>query len=116
MPLLVDLTDQKSRSARLQPYGAPYGYSANCEASSLQFQAAPGDELTLKITRTAARAASAGYVLVSPNWRSTKDHIVGLDLDKVTASILKWLSMVGSLLVLSGAGVLARNRVRRVLG
>jgi hypothetical protein len=78
----------------------------------LQFNAVPGDELTLKITRTAG-AAPRGYLIVVAAWPYTKDKLVGLDLDKDIASVLKWLSVVGSLLVLSGAGILARNRARR---
>jgi hypothetical protein len=116
MPLRVELADQKGRASLLLPHGGLYGYSDYCEAkSSLQFDAVPGDELTLKITR-AAGPAPRGYLIVVAAWPYTKDKLVGLDLDKDIASALKWPSVVGSLLVLSGAGIFARNRVRRVLG
>src|ERR1035437_9448134 len=65
-----------------------------------------GDELTLKITRTAG-PAPRGYLIVVAAWPYTKDKLVGLDLDKDIASVLKWPSVVGSLLVLSGAGIFA---------
>jgi hypothetical protein len=115
MPFRIELTDQKGGVLRLQPHGGPYGYSTSCEASSLQFNAAPADELTLKVTNT-ANTASRGDLLVVSDWLSTKDHIVGLELDKDVASLLKWPSIAGSVLVLSGAGIFVRNRFRRVLG
>jgi hypothetical protein len=115
MPLRVRLADQKGGASLLQPHSQPYGYSGSCEGSSLQFHAVPGDELTLKITRTAG-PAPRGYLIVVAAWLNTKDNLVGLDLDKDIACVLKWTSVVGSLLVLSGAGIFAKNRVRRVLG
>ena len=115
MPFRIELSEQKGGASRLQPHGGPYGYSTSCEGSSLRFNAAPGDELMLKITNTAP-TAPPGYLLVVSDWIYTKDHIVGLALDKDVASVLQWLSIAGSVLVLSGAAIFARSRLLRVLG
>jgi len=67
MPFRIELDAQKGGRAGLQPHGGPYGYSTSCETSSLRFEAAPGDELMLKITNT-ARTVPLGYLLVVSDW------------------------------------------------
>lgn len=116
MPVRIELRDQTGRVIPLQPYGGPYGYSRSCESSSLRFHAAVGDEFTLKVTKTGVRTVPAGDLIVIRDWFNTKDKLVGLYLDHDVKSLVMWLSIVGLLLVLSGAGVFTVNHVRHHRG
>jgi hypothetical protein len=109
MPLRIEVRDSNSGLIRLEPRGAPYGYSEPCPSSSLQFHAAPGDDLTLSVTEI-AETVSADYLVVRPDWRYTKDHLVGRELDDDIASIVKWLFLFGAVLVVWGTGILVRSR------
>lgn len=111
MPARIELCDAAGRVVSLQPAGAPYGYSASCELSSLRFQAARGDKLTLKVTETGSGTVPAGYLIVVGDWFNTKDNLVGLDLDKDIDSLVKWLSIIGCLLVVAGGGVIIWAKV-----
>jgi hypothetical protein len=112
MPVRIELIDRTGRVLPLQPDGGPYGYSTRCASSSLRFHAAPGNELTLKLAGTRGSPAPAGDLIVVSDWFNTKDKLVGLDLDKDVESLVKWLSIPGLLLVVSGAGVFFVNRIR----
>ncbi|HXB74858.1 MAG TPA: hypothetical protein VNY05_41895 [Candidatus Acidoferrales bacterium] len=111
MPVRIELNDQTGRVIPLQPDGGPYGYSTSCESSSLRFHAALGGGFTLKVTKTGIRIVPAGDLIVVSDWYNMKDKLVGLSLDHDVESLVTWLSIVGFLLVLSGAGVFTRNRV-----
>lgn len=112
MPVRIELIDPAGRVIPLQPDGGPYGYSTACSSSSLRFHSAPGNELTLKLAGTRPGTVPAGDLIVVSDWFNTKDKLVGLYLDKDVESLVKWLSVPGFLLVLSGAGVFFRNRNR----
>jgi hypothetical protein len=112
MPVRIELIDSTARVIPLQPGGGPYGYSTACASSSLRFHSAPGKELTLKIVGTRPGTVPAGDLIVVSDWFNTKDKLVGLYLDKDVEYLVKWLSILGFLLVLSGAGFFFRNRIR----
>jgi hypothetical protein len=115
MPLRIELSDSTGRVIALRPGSAPYGYSADCERSSLRFRAAAGDELTLKVTKSGEGASKArvGDLIVKADWFNLKDKFVGVYLDKDVDSLRKWPLLAGSLFLLSGATVFIRNRVRQ---
>jgi hypothetical protein len=108
----IELRDVTGRVIALRPGSGPYGYSNNCESSSLRFSAAVGDELTLEATKTGEGVSTvpAGDLIVVAEWFNTKDKLVGVGLDKDFESLVKWPSIAGSLLVLSGLMVFVRNR------
>lgn len=110
----IELRDPNGRVIALRPGGGPYGYSTNCESSSLRFRATVGDELTLVVTKTGEGVT--GDLIVVGDWFNTKDKLVGVALDKDLEPFLKWPSIAGSLLVLSGVLVFVRNRVRQHRG
>ena len=87
----------------------------DCESSSLRFRAAAGDELTLEVAKTGV-GETTGDLIVVGDWFNTKDKLVGVALDKDFEPLLKWPSIAGSLLVLSGLLVFVRNRVRQHRG
>jgi hypothetical protein len=114
MPVRIELRDPTGRVIALRPGSGPYGYSTNCESSSLRFRAAVADELTLEVAKTVGvSTVPAGDLIVVGDWFNTKDKLVGVGLDKDVAFLVKWTLIAGSLLVLSVAAVFVRNRVRK---
>ena len=57
----------------------------------------------------------SGRLLVLPDWVGAKDHLVGLELDEETGSLLKWVSVAGFAFAFSGGAILATHRQCRVL-
>jgi hypothetical protein len=112
LPVRIELIDPTGSVIPLQPGAGPYGSSPACESSSLRFHAAPGNELTLKLAGTRPGAVPTGDLIVVNDWFNTKDKLVGLYLDEFIESFVKWLAVLGFLLVLSGAGTFLRNRIR----
>jgi hypothetical protein len=116
MPLRIELRDSSGRAIALRPGSAPYGYSDDCASSSLRFIAAVGDELTLKVTKTAEGASTerVGDLIVKGDWFNLKDNLVGVALEREFTSVVKWSLIAGALFVLAGATVfIRRNRVRQ---
>ena len=118
MGVRVELRDATGRVIALRPGFGPYGYSTNCESSSLRFRAAAEGELTLAVAKTGEGMSKvpAGDLIVVGDWLYTKDKLVGVGLDKDIESLLKWTSITGYLLVLSGVAVFARNRAQQHRG
>ncbi len=112
MGVRIELWDPIGRAIVLRPGGGPYGYSTDCESSSLRFRAAVGDVLTLEVTKI-GEGVTTGDLIVVGDWFNTKDKLVGVALDKDIQPILKWPSITGSLLILSALLVFVRNRVRQ---
>jgi hypothetical protein len=111
----IQLRDSTGKVISLRPHSGPYGYSNKCESSSLRFHAAAGDKLTLEISKTGVGVSTAptGDLIVVCDWFNTKDKLVGVGLNKDFESLLKWASIAGSFLVLSGVVVLVRMRARQ---
>jgi hypothetical protein len=116
MPLRIELSDPTGRIIRLRPSASPYGYSSDCESSSLRFQADPGSELTLKVIETGVRTVPAGYLIIVGDWFHTKDKLVGVDLDEDIDSLAKWTSIIGCLLIMVGTGIFIRGHIYRHRG
>ena len=112
MPVRIEMSDPTGRVIPLQPHAAPYGYSTSCQSSSLGFHAAPGGTFTLKLTKTGLRGTPAGDLIVVSYWLNTKDNLVGRAIDRDVESLVEWLLIPGSLLVLSGAGIFLGSRAR----
>jgi hypothetical protein len=115
MGVRIGLRDPTGGAVALRPGSGPYGYSTKCQSSSLRFRAAVGDELTLEVTKTqeVLSTVPARDLIVVGDWFNTKDKLVGMALDEDVESLLRWLSIIGSLLVLSGLVLFVRNRVRQ---
>jgi hypothetical protein len=71
---------------------------------SFRFYAAPGDELTREVARMNSGRFPAGAELIAlSDWPSTKDHLVGVDLNRDVDSLVKWLSVAGIAFAMFGA-------------
>jgi hypothetical protein len=110
VPVRVELTGPAGKAVSAVPYGAPYGYSAYCQSSSLKFDAAPGEELRFRVDKTATTAPD-GVLSVMPDWLYAKDHLVGMDLNRDTALLLALMASGGFLLLCSGMVHLATRRL-----
>jgi hypothetical protein len=93
----------------------PYGYSSNCERSSLAFQAVPGSELAVTITKSGDRPIPSGDLIIVSNWPNTKDKLVGISLDEKLRPILTATSSVGVVLMVIAVGILVRRHRLRQL-
>lgn len=87
MAVLVEVIDLAGKAVSLRPGRGPYGYSDSCETSSLRFQAKPGEQLTLRVTKDVRKSVfelPQADVVVVVDWFNMKDKLVGLDLEKAS--------------------------------
>jgi hypothetical protein len=103
----------KGTKSRLISKNPPYGYSSDCKRSSLAFQAAPGPELAVTITKSGDRPLPSGDLIIVSNWPNTKDKLVGISLDEKLRRILTATSSVGVVLMVIAVGILVRRRSLR---
>jgi hypothetical protein len=91
--------DRQGRPIPVEVSAPGYGYSTNCERSSLRFGAAPGDELQVLISRSGQRPLPAGKLIVVGKWFYENDKIVGDELDAWLRPFLAGASILGLSLV-----------------
>jgi hypothetical protein len=91
----------------------PYGYSSDCERSSLAFKAAPGTELAVTITKSGDQPIPSGEVIIVSDWLNTKDKLVGISLDEELRPILTATSSLGCGLIVIAASIFVRRRLLR---
>jgi hypothetical protein len=89
-----------------------YGYSTDCQQSSLKFRAAPGTELLVTIARSSQQSLPTGELIVIANWPYTKDKLVGHSLDRELRPTVGTATIFGAMLV-AVAVYLHRRRVLR---
>jgi hypothetical protein len=94
----------------------PYGYSSDCERSSLAFQAVSGSELNVTITKSGDRPIPSGELIIVSNWPNTKDKLVGVSLNEKLRPILMATSSLGFMLIVIAVWTLVRRRSLRNQG
>jgi hypothetical protein len=90
--------------------GPPYGYSTDCDRSSLAFRAVSGSELTVTISKFGDPQIHCGELLVVSDWFNTKDKLVGVSLDEELRPIVMASACLGSMLIVGAAVLLLRHR------
>ena len=115
-PVRIELTDSSGKIIPLKPGAGVYGYSSRCASSGLRFHAPSGSELTLKLSpiRLGATVPAADLVIVG-DWveGDSEDRIVSVEIDKFIGAFVKWLSITGFVLVISGAAAFIANGIPR---
>ena len=112
--VILEVTGQ-GKNIPLEFSNPPYGYSSDCERSSLAFQAVPGSELAVTITKSGDHPLPSGELTIMSNWLNTKDKLVGISLDETLRPILTATSSLGFVLVVIAVWTLVRRRSLRVL-
>ena len=90
-----------------------YGYSTDCEGSSLRFEAAPGTELQVVILAPEQRPLPSGEVIVVGYWPYTKDKLVGNALDTELRPFAMAASIFGLVLIALAVQLRRQLTVRR---
>jgi len=82
--------------------GAPYGYSADCDQSSIRFHASPGAKLNVQISGDRSIPINE-HLVVTSDWRYFKDNIVGSELDHKVVRAGTVMFLAGILLLVVAA-------------
>jgi hypothetical protein len=88
----------------------PYGYSTDCSRSSLRFQAVPGSELEIRVSRSGQSSLPSGELIIVAYWPDTKDKLVGRSLDRQLRPAATSVTGLGAALI-TLAVYLQRRRV-----
>jgi hypothetical protein len=107
--MIVEVSEQ-GKNIPIEFSNPPYGYSSDCERSSLAFQAISGSELAVTITKSGDRPSPSGEVIIVSCWPNTKDKLVGISLDEELRPILTATSSVGVVLMVIAVWILVRRR------
>jgi hypothetical protein len=109
----IEVTKQGGRVPLKPAKGAPYGYTATCPESGLEFQAAPGVDLTIRAT-SPRHPMPAGELVLMCYWKNNvKDKMVGIMLDEDLWRISRITAPIGLILILCGA---ALQSIRKISG
>jgi len=107
---LTILVGDHERPLPLQSSYPPYGYSTDCAASTISFNATPGTELNVSILKSSDRPLPSANLIIVGRWLYTKDKLVGIYLDEEVRPILIVTSALGLILVGSAGYVWNRRR------
>jgi hypothetical protein len=90
----------------------PYGFSTECGATGLKFNAPPGSELTIRVLATSDHPLPPGELVLITNWDyRAKDRIAGIMLDEELSEALRVTALIGLILILSAVCLVARRNV-----
>jgi len=87
----------------------PYDYSASSLNNSLEFDADPGDQITINVSATSNGPSGLGQLILVPTWYATKDFIVGVLVRNSLVRVLNWSLALGSILFIASVVLMIRH-------